>query len=201
MEVSLMSMTYPLNKEVNYADRVARWRPLLNWLLTVPLLVWLQILQLGPTRFAVVGWFAIVFSGRLPESFGQLPGGGPAIPMAGLRLPVRLHRQVPRLCGRGRLRGSRRLSSRSVQRPAGKTAETDACCFGSSWSFPKPFCCSSSAVAGYLALVIGWFAVLIIGRWPLDWLRFVLDWMRWLFRVNGYWLLILDDYPPFGLGA
>jgi hypothetical protein len=27
---------------------------------------------------------------------------------------------------------------------------------------------------------------------------FVIGWMRWTCRVNGYWFLLVDEYPPFG---
>jgi len=29
----------------------------------------------------------------------------------------------------------------------------------------------------------------------------VIGWLRWTFRVNGYWYLIVDEYPPFSFEA
>jgi hypothetical protein len=54
-------------------------------------------------------------------------------------------------------------------------------------------------VASVVAVVIAFFAVLFTGRWP-DGLRdFVVKVMRWSVRVQAYFLLLTDEYPPFAL--
>jgi Domain of unknown function (DUF4389) len=46
---------------------------------------------------------------------------------------------------------------------------------------------------------VGFFAVLITGRWP-DGLRdLVVGFFRWTLRVNAYHMLLTDRYPPFSL--
>ena len=56
-------------------------------------------------------------------------------------------------------------------------------------------------IAGTIATIIGWFAILIAGRLP-EWIfRFLEDLMRWTLRVAAYaFLLTTDRYPPFRLG-
>ena len=66
-----MSSSYPLNSEVACAERVARWRPLVNWILVIPLYLWLTVLEYGGAAVSLAGWFAIVFTGRLPERLGD----------------------------------------------------------------------------------------------------------------------------------
>jgi Domain of unknown function (DUF4389) len=66
-----MSSRYPVDVEVACAERVRRWRPLFNWALVIPLYVWLRVLGSGATVVSFVGWFTIVFTGRLPESLGD----------------------------------------------------------------------------------------------------------------------------------
>jgi hypothetical protein len=195
-----MSMTYPLNTEVDYAARVARWRPLFNWLLAVPLIVWLQILQYGAAVVSVVGWFAIVFSGRLPESLGNYL-------MAVLRYQWRVYAFLYGFTARypgfavvaGYVDPGEYPAVLYSARPARRRRLTVL--FRGILIIPQVFVLFFVSVAGYVALLIGWFAVLFMGRWPSDWLNFVLGWMRWIFRVSGYWFLIVDDYPPFGLEA
>ena len=47
--------------------------------------------------------------------------------------------------------------------------------------------------------IIGFFAVIILGRWP-DGLRdFVVGVHRWAYRVQAYVYLLTDAYPPFRL--
>ena len=54
-------------------------------------------------------------------------------------------------------------------------------------------------LAGFVAALIAFFAVLFTGHWP-DGLRdFVVKVMRWSLRVQAYFLLLTDEYPPFAL--
>src|SRR5215468_11401594 len=66
-----MSNSYPLTSEVVCAERVARWRPLVNWVLVIPLYVWLGVLGWGAAVVSLAGWFAILFTGRLPQRLGD----------------------------------------------------------------------------------------------------------------------------------
>src|SRR5262249_17722456 len=68
---ALMFISYPLNGEVVCAERVARWRPLVNWVLVIPLYLWVAVLGSGAAVVSLVGWFAILFTGQLPERLGD----------------------------------------------------------------------------------------------------------------------------------
>jgi len=57
------------------------------------------------------------------------------------------------------------------------------------------------AVAGALAGIIGWFAILFTGRYPEGLWRFARDVNRWSLRLQAYLLLMRDEYPPFSLSA
>jgi hypothetical protein len=54
-------------------------------------------------------------------------------------------------------------------------------------------------IAWAITAIIGWFAVLFTGRYPDGLWKFGEGVMRWLLRVESYWLLLHDDYPPFSL--
>jgi uncharacterized protein DUF4389 len=47
--------------------------------------------------------------------------------------------------------------------------------------------------------VIAWFAILFTGKYPVSFYEFGLGVMRWMLRVEAYLLLLVDEYPPFGL--
>lgn len=55
-------------------------------------------------------------------------------------------------------------------------------------------------IAAYVIYVISWFAILFTGRYPEGMLRFITGVLRWGVRVNGYYMLLTDRYPPFSLG-
>jgi len=54
-------------------------------------------------------------------------------------------------------------------------------------------------IAWAVTAVIGWFAILFSGRYPDGLWRFGEGVMRWSLRVESYWLLLHDEYPPFSL--
>jgi hypothetical protein len=54
-------------------------------------------------------------------------------------------------------------------------------------------------VALVISTVIGWFAIVLTGKYPRGIFDFVVGVMRWDFRVIAYALLLVTDaYPPFG---
>lgn len=55
-------------------------------------------------------------------------------------------------------------------------------------------------VAGVLA-IIGWFAALVMGRLPKSIALFLTRYLQYSTRVNAYYLLLYDKYPPFTLKA
>jgi hypothetical protein len=57
-------------------------------------------------------------------------------------------------------------------------------------------------VAGFLVVVLAWFAILFTGRYPRGMFTFVEGILRWSQRVIAYaFLLVTDAYPPFRLAA
>ncbi len=57
-------------------------------------------------------------------------------------------------------------------------------------------------VVGSLAVIVGWFAALILGRLPEGLATYIARVVQYVARVNGYAVLLLTDrYPPFSLTA
>ena len=56
------------------------------------------------------------------------------------------------------------------------------------------------AAVAVVVAVIGWLAVLFIGRYPKPLFNYVVGVARWALRVQAYaFLLVTDQYPPFSL--
>jgi hypothetical protein len=56
------------------------------------------------------------------------------------------------------------------------------------------------SILGYavaVVIIIGFFAVIILGRWPVGLGKFVIGYTRWYQRFMAYVMLLTDQYPPF----
>ena len=58
---------YPVNVEFERGLDVPNWRPLVNWLLVIPHIIVLSVLQLVYGILAVVSFFTVLFTKRVPD--------------------------------------------------------------------------------------------------------------------------------------
>lgn len=54
-------------------------------------------------------------------------------------------------------------------------------------------------IAWAIATIIAWFAILFTGDYPRRLYEFSVGVLRWTARVEAYFLLLRDEYPPFSL--
>jgi hypothetical protein len=52
-------------------------------------------------------------------------------------------------------------------------------------------------IAFLVVTVIAWFAIVFTGSYPQGLYPFAVGCLRWSLRVEGYLLLMCDEYPPF----
>ena len=62
-----MTTAYPVQMDLDAPLEVARWRPLVHWILVIPHWVVLYVLQLVLSALWLVSWFAILFTGNIPQ--------------------------------------------------------------------------------------------------------------------------------------
>ena len=66
---------YPVWVDVEYPESPNRWMILIRWLLAIPHLIIINVLQNVAFVFAVIAWFAILFTGRYPTGLADLVEG------------------------------------------------------------------------------------------------------------------------------
>lgn len=191
---------YPARFTFDPPERIANWRPLVHWLLVIPHGIILYVLGIVAEILAVISWFAILFTGRLPAGFANFQSmylryemrtisylvfareeyppfsftTTPADPGDDPRVRVDL---VPALGDRNRLTTAFRIIL----------------------VIPHAIVVAALTLAAMVVVIIAWFAVLFTGRWPSGMLGFVLGVGRWSVRMNAYMFLLTDEYPPFSL--
>jgi hypothetical protein len=192
------SSGYPVTLTFDTPEKIARWRPLVHWLLAIPHFVVLYVIGIVAGVLVLIAWFAGLFTGKIPDGI-QKPiamylrynarvvtymlfqreeyppfafDGAFADPGDDARVRVDV---VPAIEGRNRLTIFFRLFM----------------------LIPQIFVLFFVGIAAYVVMFIGFFAVIILGRWPSGLNTFLIGYLRWNTRVNAYGYLLTDEYPPF----
>jgi len=191
---------YPVSFTFDPPDHIARWRPLVSWLLAIPHFFILYFVQLVTSVVVLVGWFAILFTGKLGEGLARFP-------IMLLRYQTRvqtysmfLQEEYPpfEFPSEGTDVGDYPRMRIEVD-PALEDRNRVTTFFRPILIIPHVIALAFLGIAAAFVMFVAWFAVLITGKWP-DGLRdFLLGFFRWATRVNGYAMLLTDEYPPFTL--
>jgi Domain of unknown function (DUF4389) len=191
---------YPAVLEIDQPEHVANWRPLVHWLLVIPHWIVLYVLGIVAEVVSIVAWFAILFTGKMPDGLANLialyirysnrvtayaqfmreeypPFSFDSVPQDPGDYPGVRTQLAPELEDRNRLTTAFRFIL----------------------VIPHLFVLAILGIVVFFAMIGAFFVVLFTGRWPDGLFTFVLGFMRWVTRVNAYFLLLTDEYPPFSM--
>lgn len=200
-----MTATIPTADREYYAVEspyeLARWRPLVQWLLFIPHAIILYGLRALAAVVALVYWLVLLFTGKLNRDLyamlvlyerydsratGFLVGFSERFPPFNFQTggadndaypPVTLNLPEPPETG------SRKLALNFLL------------------AIPHYIVLIVFAIGAFLVAVAAWFAVLFTGRWPQGMRRFLVRYNNYYYRVWLYATMVETDYPEFGLGA
>jgi len=191
---------YPAAFASDPPERIANWRPLVNWFLAIPHLLVASALRYAAQVLAVVCWFIILFTGRLPTELANFQ-------VMYLRYYIRtavfagfLREEYPPFAFAMTPNdpgGDPRVHVDVIPQLEQRNRVTVG--FRLILVIPQLIILALLAIAEGVVLLIAFFAVLFTGRWPTGLRDFVLGFGRWWLRVEAYLLLLTDEYPPFAL--
>ncbi|MGH9205545.1 MAG: DUF4389 domain-containing protein [Acidimicrobiales bacterium] len=170
----------------------------MNWLLVIPQLLVLYALNVVLGVLWIVAWFSILFTARIPEGMFAFMATIFRYQWRVLTFWVWMRESYPPfdLTAAGQDPGTdpARLS---VKYPG----ELSRLLIFVKWLLviPHLIVLFFLYIGAYIAAIIGFFAVLITGRWPEGLRRYIVGVARWGYRVEIYYYLMTDAYPPFSL--
>ncbi|WP_420639471.1 DUF4389 domain-containing protein [Candidatus Poriferisocius sp.] len=193
-------MNYPATLSLDAPLKVGRWRVIGNLILAIPHLILVYVLLLVSYVVELFSWLAIVFTGRLPAGLADVscmmiryyartsvyvgfmrtsypPFDFSTTPEDNGADPEVTVSFAPELDGRSRL----------------------SVLFRFILIIPVMIAALFWMLLGLLASVAGFFAVLVLGRWPEGLRNFLVGVNRFHVRANAYWALLTDHYPPLGI--
>lgn len=192
-------MSHPVNVALDAERRVANWRPLVQWILAIPHLVIANALSSLGQAVAVVSWFVILFTGRLPAGLAEVQCLVMRYSLRSYAYAIWLHEEFPpfEFTSSGPDPGGHPVRLDITPQLDGRNRATVF--FRLVTAIPILIVAAFWFVVAFFVVVVSWFAVLFTGRYP-DGLRdFVVRVLQLGNRLNAYVMLLVDDYPPFGL--
>jgi hypothetical protein len=192
--------SYPATLTYDPPEKIANWRPLVHWLLAIPHLLVLSALRSVAEVAAVISWFSILFTGRLPAGIANLQA-------------MYLRYQARTVTYAGFLREEYPPFDYTTAspdpgddprvrvdlRPELENRNRVTVGFRLILVIPQLIVLFVLALAALIVFVIGFFAVLFTGRWPEGLRMFVINVFQYGLRVEAYLFLVVDGYPPFAL--
>ncbi len=191
---------YPVTFTFNTPEKIARWRPLVHWLLAIPHFIVLYVVDIIAFVLVVLAWFAGVFTGRIPVGLLKPLAMAQRYNASVTTYMFWLREEYPPFLFDGSFEDpgqDPRQRVDVVPEIEGRSRLTIF--FRGFMLIPQLIVLMFVSIAVYVVLVIGWFAVIILGRWPTGLGNFVVGFTRWTTRVNAYSYLLTDKYPPFRL--
>jgi hypothetical protein len=191
---------YPATFEVDHPERITNWKPLVQWLLAVPHYLVLQALESLSTVVAVISWFAIVFTGRLPEGLASAQHLYVRYRNRTVAYAIFLREDYPPFVfGTTGDDAGEYPAVRTAFEPQYEDRNRVTVGFRLILVIPHVIVLAVLTLASAVVVVVWVFVVLFTGRWTAGVRDFVVGVMRWNTRVSAYLLLLTDEYPPFSL--
>ena len=185
--------SYPLRFDVEYPERLSRWKIFVKWLLAIPHIIVMYVLAILAMLFTFIAFFAILFTKRYPQGLFNFVVGFyrwnanvgayvyllrdeyPPFTMDAGRYPVTFEVDYPESLSRWLIFVKWLLA------------------------FPNMIVLSLVGIVAFVLWVVAWFAILFTGRMPRGIFGFLVGYTRWNYRLTAYVWLMTDRYPPFSL--
>lgn len=188
-----MDRQYLLSFDVAYPARHKRWLLFFRGLLIIPHIIALWFLAMAMNILTFLAWFAILFTGRYPEGLWSFN-------MSVVRWAARVQVYVTGLRDDYPPFGDESYPiTFALHRPQRQSRLLIF--FRPLLVIPHYFCLMFVFLAAYIVYFVAWLSVLVLGRMPRGMFNFLVGTFRWTFRVQVYYLMLTDTYPPFSHGG
>ena len=180
---------------------LARWRPLVNWVLYIPHSIILYGLQILSQVVFLVYWVMLIVTGNLhpglysvmvmyerynTRASGFLFGYSETYPPFDFDTTTEGNTAYPPV----------RLALPDVPEQVSRKAALNFLL-----AIPHYFVLMIFFIGAAAVALIGWFAVLFTGAWPQGMRDFLVRVTNYYYRVWTYVTMVENDYPKFGLPA
>jgi Domain of unknown function (DUF4389) len=189
---------YPATFNFDAPYAVARWRPLVHWLLVIPQEIVAYVLTIVANVLTFIAFFAILFTKTYPESLFNIVAMTRRYQYRVLTYALFMREPYPPFTFETVTRDPGTDPSRlSIEYP--RELNRWAPLYKWFLAIPHYIVLAILGIGAGIIIFISFFVVIITGKWNEGMRRFVLGVFRWAWRVTAYVTLMTDVYPPFSL--
>ena len=192
---------HPATVDLDTGTRIARWRPLVQWMLAIPHLVVADVLNTLRGVLTVVSLVTVVFTKRIPRPVFDAITMTYRYEWRTVSYALFLHDDYPPFdfTPAAHDDGRHPAGQLTIQYPEHLSRWKPLY----KWllAVPHYVVCLALALAGVVTVVGGAVAVVATGHYPDRARRFLVAAYRYGIRVQAYVGLLTDRYPPFRLAA
>ena len=189
----------PVELSLESPLEVERWRPLVHWLLAIPQLVMAAVLMWIAGLLGVVAFVFVLFTRRVPEGIHNWIVMAFRYQWRTATYAAFLREVYPAFDFDPVAVDPGVEQAQLTVRPAD---ELNRWLPLVKWILiiPHLLVLAALMLGVYFGLLIGFFAVLFTGQWPIGVRLYIVNVARWAYRVSAYMYFLRDEYPPFALG-
>jgi hypothetical protein len=194
-----MSTTYPVQLNLTADTQVARWRPLVQWLLAIPHLAVTSVLTSLRQLLTAISLVTVLFTRRIPRQVFDAIAMTYRYEWRSASYALFLHDEYPPFD----FQPSATDDAQTVDTAVSFTYPDEM----SRWkplykwlvAVPHYVVMFALAVASVFVILFGLIAVALTGMYPARARDFLVGAYRYGLRVQAYVGLLTDAYPPFAL--
>lgn len=194
-----MSATYPVQLDLTTDTRIARWRPLVQWLFAIPHLAVSSVLTTLRHLLTAISLVTVLFTKRIPRQVFDAIAMSYRYEWRSMSYALSLHDEYPPF---------------DFQPAADDDGETPYTAVDftypgemSRWkplykwllAVPHYVVMIGLALASVFVIVFGLVAVIVTGSYPARARNFLVGVYRYGLRIQAYVGLLTDQYPPFAV--
>jgi len=188
----------PITMDLVAPLEVANWRVIGNPIMAIPHFLYLFVLGIVVNVITFLAWFAILFTGKYPESMFDFTAGVMRYQWRVSTFYFFMREPYPAFGTQGTLADpGGDPATFSITYPQNLSRGL----IFIKWLLAIPaFLVLFVYILGvYVAMIVAFFTVLFTGKWPETWRAYTIRVMRYAFKVNAYYSLMTDVYPGFAV--
>jgi hypothetical protein len=193
------AMPYPVQVEFHADPHIARWRPLVQWLLVIPQILIVDVLSSLRGILTLISFFTVLFTKKIPRALFDVTAMTFRYEWRAISYALFLHEDYPPFDFQPAADDDGVEPHTAVSLTYPEQLDRWKPLYKWILAIPHYVVMLGLAIASIFVVIAGFFAVVFTGQYPEGPRNFLVGAYRYSVRVQAYVGLLTDRYPPFAL--